>query len=275
MLGDSFEFKIDLKTRVLVTTMAGLLGFLIIFGAFILVKYLFIRSECQRVPMMVFYALTICNLGARMAIMIELNYEPFISMKTLILSVISLMFALMVGLCHAFILSTLIMDLKMLKCETEKDYNKVVRLMRIYRVGLLAWVIILVVNVVLFIVKQKYSFTMLAEAILFTVQAVGLLGINAQLNRVLSGLFNSEQFRSERRFLKCTLVLFTLSYFVVVVRSFLFYYMIVNPEINAKEWVCKNNDKVNLFNVASWLVIDVLPLGTIFCLHWRNFRAES
>ena len=83
---------------------------------------------------------------------------------------------------------------------------------------------------------------MLAEAILFTVQALGLLGINAQLNHVLSGLFSSEQFRSERRFLKCTLVLFTISYFVVVVRSFLFYYMIVNPKINAREWVCKHND---------------------------------
>ena len=208
--------------------MASLIGILILFGAFILIKYIFIRSGCQRVPMMIFYLLTICNLGSRMAIMIDLNYNPFITLYNLILSVISLMFALMVGLCHAFILTQLIIDLKMLKCENAQDYKRVVRLTRIYRIAVLVWIIILIVNVVLFIVKKKYSFTMLAEAILFTVQALGLLGINAQLNNVLSGLFNSEQFRNERRFLKCTLVVFTISYFLVVVRSFLFYYMITN-----------------------------------------------
>ena len=192
MLGESNEFKIDLKTKITVSTMAGLIGILILFGAFILVKYLFIRSGCQRVPMMIFYLLTICNLGSRMAIMIDLNYNPFITLYNLILSVISLMFALMVGLCHAFILTQLIIDLKMLKCENAQDYKRVVRLTRIYRIAVLVWIIILIVNVVLFIVKKKYSFTMLAEAILFTVQALGLLGINAQLNNVLSGLFNSE-----------------------------------------------------------------------------------
>ena len=149
--------------------MAGLIGVLIVFGAYILVKYLFIRSGCQRVPMMIYYVLTICNLGARMAIMIDLNYNPFITLYNLILSVISLMFALMVGLCHAFILSNLIIDLKTLKCESDQDYKKVVRLKRIYRIAVLVWVIILIVNVALFVVKKKYSFTMLVEAILFTV----------------------------------------------------------------------------------------------------------
>ena len=172
--------------------MAGLIGILIIFGVFILVKYLFIRSECQRVPMMIYYLLTICNLGARMAIMIDLNYNSFITMNNLILSVMSLMFALMVGLCHAFILSNLIIDLKTLKCVSTQDYKKIVRLKRIYRIAFLLWVIILVVNVVLFVVKKKYSFTMLVEAILFTVQALSLVGINAQLNHVLDSLFNSE-----------------------------------------------------------------------------------
>ena len=79
------------------------------------------------------------------------------------------MFALMVGVCHAFILSNLIIDLKTLKCESNQDYKKVVRLKRIYRISVLVWVIILIVNVVLFVVKKNYSFTMLMEAILFTV----------------------------------------------------------------------------------------------------------
>ena len=66
--------------------------------------------------MMIFYLLTLGNLGSRMAIMVELNYEPFFEDTNLILSVVSLMFALMVGTAHAFILSTLIIDLKTLKC---------------------------------------------------------------------------------------------------------------------------------------------------------------
>ena len=133
--------------------MASLLGILIVFGVFILIKYLFIRSECQRIPMMIFYLLTICNLGARMAIMIDLNFHPFITLSNLILSVISLMFALMVGLSHAFILSTLIIDLKTLKCESEKDYKRVQRLKRIYRIAVLVWIIVLVLNVGLFVYK--------------------------------------------------------------------------------------------------------------------------
>ena len=255
--------------------MAASFGILIFFGFFILIKYLFIRSECQRVPMMIFYLLTICNLGARMAIMIDLNYNPFITEANLILSVISLMFALMVGTSHAFILSTLIIDLKTLKCESDKDYKRVVRLKRIYRFAVLFWIVILVTNLALFIYLKKYSFTMLVEAILFTVQALGLLGINAQLNHVLSGLFNSDQFRSERRFLKCTLVVFTLSYFLVVVRSFSFFYLITDPKIDVKKWVCLHNFEVNLFNVVSYTIIDLVPLGTIFYLHWKNFRVES
>ena len=79
-MGESYEFKIDLKTKATVSTMAGLIGVLIVFGAYILVKYLFIRSGCQRVPMMIYYVLTICNLGARMAIMIDLNYNTFITL---------------------------------------------------------------------------------------------------------------------------------------------------------------------------------------------------
>ena len=42
-----------------------------------------------------------------------------------------------------------------------------------------------------------------------------------------------------------------------------------------KEWVCKHNFKVNLFNVVSYSIIDLVPLGTIFYLHWKNFRVES
>ena len=81
-----------------------------------------VRSGCQRLPMMTFYLLTLGNLGARMAIMIDLNYNPFFTQSNLILSVVSLCFALMVGTAHAYILCTLIIDLRTLKCVSAEDY---------------------------------------------------------------------------------------------------------------------------------------------------------
>ena len=101
---------------------------------------------------MIFYLLTIGNLGSRMAIMVDLNFNPFFTSQNLTLSVISLMFALMVGTSHAFILSTLIIDLKTLKCQSAEDYKRVIRLKYIYRFSVLVWTLVLLVNVVLFIV---------------------------------------------------------------------------------------------------------------------------
>ena len=62
---------------------------------------------------------------------------------------------------------------------------------------------------------------------------------------------------------------------MVVARSFLFFYMITNSQINAQEWVCKRNFEINLLNVVSYIIIDLVPLGTIFYLQWKNFRVES
>lgn len=186
---DGSYWHIELKSKIVVSTQATFFGILIMFGVFIFVKYLVIRSECQRLPMMIFYLLTIGNLGSRMAIMVDLNFNPFFTDANLILSVVSLMFALMVGTSHAFILSTLIIDLKTLKCVSCDDYKKVVRLKYIYRLAVLVWTLVLLVNVALFLIKKVYSFTMLMEAIMFTIQTAGLLGINFQLNYVLSGLF--------------------------------------------------------------------------------------
>ena len=272
---DGSQWHIELKSKIVVSTQATFFGILIIFGFFIFVKYLVIRSECQRLPMMIFYLLTIANLGSRMAIMVDLNFNPFFTDTNLILSVVSLMFALMVGTSHAFILSTLIIDLKTLKCESCADYKRVVRLKYIYRLAVLVWTLVLLVNVALFLIKRVYSFTMLMEAIMFSIQTAGLLGINAQLNYVLSGLFQNNQFTRERRFLKCTLVVFTLSYFVVVVRSFFIYALITSSEGQVKKWICKHNFEVNLFNVTSYVFIDILPISTIFYLHWKNFREET
>lgn len=66
-----------------------------------------------------------------------------------------------------------------------------------------------------------------------------------------------------------------MSYFVVVARSFFIYTLIKQGEVNVKMWICKHNFELNIFNVTSYVFIDILPIGTIFYLHWKNFREES
>ena len=39
-------------------------------------------------------------------------------------------------------------------------------------------------------------------------------------------------------------------------------------------WICKNNFLVNIINVLCYVFIDLLPIATIFYLHWKNFRKE-
>ena len=81
----------------MVSTAAALFLALILAGLYIFVKYLVVRAQCKRVSMMIFYLLAITGLSTRMAIMISLNYRAFFATENLVLSVISLMFALMVG----------------------------------------------------------------------------------------------------------------------------------------------------------------------------------
>ena len=116
---------------------------------------------------------------------------------------------------------------------------------------------------------------MLMEAVMFSLQAVGLLIINAQLHMTISGIFGQAQFQRERRFLKCTLITFTMSYCIAFGRTFAIYTMIHNPSIHLKAWMCRNNFTVNLINFLTYIGIDIIPFFTIFFLHWKNFRHEE
>ena len=100
------------------------------------------------------------------------------------------------------------------------------RLSIIYRICLYVWMAFLLASVVAFILLDSYEIVMLMESVLFIVQAIGLLIINVDLHMTLSGIFKPAQFKNERRFLKCTLVTFTLSYLFAVGRTFAIYIMI-------------------------------------------------
>ena len=75
--------------------------------------------------------------------------------------------------------------------------------------------------------------------------------------------------------MKCTLVTFTFSYIVAVGRTLGIYFVIVDKSIKIEIWTCENNFLVNCINVFTFFGIDLIPIGTIFYLHWKNFRTED
>ena len=261
-----------MESRVLVSSSAAVFLAVILFGLYIFVKYLVIRSQRKRMAMMLFYLVTLGDLILRMAIMISLNWRAYFAAENLVLSLFSLWSSLMVGTSHMQNLSSLTVDLQTLKCSSLADHQKIVKRQRYSAGALILWTVLLCGALVCFFtIDLSYGRIMLANASLFTVQACFMLIINARLHRAINKTFNAEELRSERNFLKCTLVLFTLSYILVVLRSFAIYTLIDVEGNGVEKWVCDNNFRVNSVNVLSWLVIDLLPIGTIFCLHWKNF----
>ena len=66
--------------------------------------------------MMIFYFLTLVNLVGRFSIMVSLIFRPFFAMEILVISVVCLELTLFVGASNAWILTSLTIDLKTLKC---------------------------------------------------------------------------------------------------------------------------------------------------------------
>ena len=68
---------------------------------------------------------------------------------------------------------------------------------------------------------------------------------------------------------------FSISYFFAVIRTFSIFVVLHLTDASVLEWVCNNNFLVNVINLLTWFLIDLIPISTIFFLHWRNYRNES
>ena len=221
-----------------------------------------------------FYLCAILQLIGRMSILILLNWDVYFATYPLILSTISLMFGLLTGTCHTQILCQLTVDLKTLQCKSKEDFEQCMKLKKIYCACLIAWFVLLTGASASFFIFVYFPFVMGGFAILFSIQAVYLLIVNGVLNATLTKIFDVEQFTVERRFLKTTLCAFSLSYIVVMVRAVFIDTLVITRGKDSRTWICKNNDTANLINIIMWSLIDLFPFGTIFFLHWRNFRRE-
>ena len=128
---------------------------------------------------------------------------------------------------------------------------------------------------ILFFVFSYYEYIMLGISLLFIFQFTWVLSANIVLHNTLTKTFDAKQLANERRFLKCTLIVFSISYFFAVVRTTSIFSFVALTDDKVLLWVCNNNFEANMLNCVSWFLIDLLPVGTIFFLHWRNYRKES
>ena len=213
------SWQITPQSHIVVTMSACLFALLISLIIYVFVKYLIVRGNCKRGMIMVFYVLTFADLFTRMAIMISLNWRPFFATENLILSICSLLFALLVGTSHAWILACLTIDLKVLNCKSEEQVESVFRTRKIYQIVTIGWIIVIIASSLFFLIDHVYEYIVIGQAALFIILSVCILYLNLILMRTMSQIFTKQEFGSERSFLNCTLLMFTFSYFVVVAHS--------------------------------------------------------
>ena len=83
-------------------------------------------------------------------------------------------------------------------------------------------------------------------------------------------------FKNERRFLMTTVVAFSVSYFFISAKSLIGYlFFLKNSQFDRTQYICSNNQHVDLFNIVCFLVIDFFPFMAIYCLHLANFKKED
>lgn len=66
-----------------------------------------------------------------------------------------------------------------------------------------------------------------------------------------------------------------MSYIMVMGRTLFIYWVISQKTFKFKNWICNNNFVVNMLNVVCYTLIDLIPIGTILFLHWKNYRYEA
>ena len=103
---------------------------------------------------------------------------------------------------------------------------------------------------------------------------------NVWLNRSMRELFGPDRlkttFKSEIRFLRCTLVTFSVSYLVMVLRNVVngLLLTVYKDSARVEENFCDNPFLFNLVNLTSYMLIEILPFMSVAWLNYRNFVKE-
>lgn len=276
--GEDFDY-VHKDTIILNSTCAVLYGLALLWALYILVKFLVIQNKCQQKSMIVFYTIVSMDLTTRI---IYLIFSCFVQQKAnylLLAAALSTVASVLAGVSHSQNLSRLVFDLSAVKCDTQEKYDKLVRKRYIFH-GLLAfWLLVTVIYLGL-ILEDWYRWASLGETILFSLLGIQLLIIDYVLQKQMNALFSQQtienSFKHEKRFLISTLVLFSISYLVSVLRNLTIFWMLENEKFGNDNKLhriyCSSNFDISSFNVSCYVICELVPYLVVFYLNHCNFR---
>lgn len=130
------------------------------------------------------------------------------------------------------------------------------------------------------ILQEKFDDAAVAESVLFGLLGIQLLVINICLLRLMKRIFGEhvmeKKFKHELRFLISTLVLFSISYLMSVLRNLLIFWMLENEVDDSDEMLhtiwCSTNFDISVFNICCYIISEYIPYIVIFVLNYKNFN---
>ena len=183
------------------------------------------------------------------------------------------------GVSHSQNLSRLIFDMATVNCETQDQYNHLIKKRYIFHSLLVIWIIFIGVYIY-FLASHEYEWAAFGEMFLFFFLGIQLLVINFILLRLMNRIFGAhmleKNFKHENRFLISTLILFSVSYLVGMGRNLVIFWMIENEEEGNSNRIhdlwCSSNFEISLFNIGCYTVTELIPYVIIFILNFGNYR---
>ena len=274
------EFEgVERETIIANAAAAGLFFIGFCFALFVMFKYLIFMNKCEQKTMIIFYTIVLADLGTRVTYLI---YSCFVSQKnhTLLMSAaLSTIASVLAGVSHSQNLSRLLFDLSSVECETREQYEKLYKKRYIFHGLLVAWLILTSVYFY-FILAQWYEMSTIGETILFSLLGIQLLIINIKLLRIMKRIFGEhimeKNFKHELKFLISTLILFSISYLVSVLRNLFIFWMLENEVDDEEEKIhkiwCSTNFDISVFNIICYIITELIPYIVIFVLNFNNFK---
>ena len=137
------------------------------FAVFILTRYLICKNKCEQKTMIIFYLIVCCDLLARVFYFIMSIYLSQKAHDLLLAAAFSTVFSVAAGVSHSQNLSRLIFDLASVNCETQDQYNHLVKKRYIFHTILVIWIILTGVYITLILI-DAYKWASLGEVVLFS-----------------------------------------------------------------------------------------------------------
>lgn len=135
---------------------------------------------------------------------------------------------------------------------------------------------LVVAFLIVFFIEVPVKYLAISECILFFLLGVQLLVVNFLLLKQINELLGSKEeadkkFATEKRFLISTLVFFSISYLVAMIKNIIIYEIIVTDIEKFDHFFCSSNFKEAIINIGYCIIAVLMPYLVIFFLNYKNF----